>query len=347
MTWQDPQKIDVIAPNFKRRLSGVTATIVRLVPLQSDDIAIAASGPCLPEHVPQIKLGQLLSMSRHGPSGARVWHARRNTEMLAGLVLRYAFGKDLRLLFTSASQRQHTGYSRWLIARMDRVIATSAKGARYLERPPDIVLHGIDAQTFSPHGPIADESVLGPGPRIGCFGRIRAQKGTDVFVDAMMHVLRDRPGTALVMGRATDKHKSFLDGLKAKVAAAGMTDRIRFLPEVEVHEIAQWYRALDLFVAPQRWEGFGLTPLEAMASGVPTIATRVGAFEDLIIDGAVGALIDPGDTAAMASIAAHYLDDPILRANQAEAARAHILENFQIEGEASRLVEIYRDMLAS
>ena len=54
--FSDPRQIDVIAPNFKRRLSGVTSTIVRLVPIQAQDIAIAAVGPVLPEHVPQIRL---------------------------------------------------------------------------------------------------------------------------------------------------------------------------------------------------------------------------------------------------------------------------------------------------
>ena len=77
--FSDPRQIDVIAPNFKRRLSGVTSTIVRLVPIQAQDIAIAAVGPALPDHVPQIRLRYLITLPRRGPHCARVWHARRNT----------------------------------------------------------------------------------------------------------------------------------------------------------------------------------------------------------------------------------------------------------------------------
>ena len=353
MDWQDPNSIDVIAPNFKRRLSGVTATIVRLLPLQARDIAIATAAPALPPEVPQIKLAGLLTMARSGPSGPRVWHARRNTEMLGGLLLKHLLRKDLRLLFTSASQRHHTSYSRWLIARMDRVVATSAKGAAYLDRPADVVLHGIDTDSFHPLAAKRAAQADAPGlqdaapPFIGCFGRIRAQKGTDVFVEAMIDTLRDRAGTAIVMGRATQKHEGFLDGLRDKIAAAGMTERIRILPEVPVEEMAAWYQRLDLFIAPQRWEGFGLTPLEAMACGVPTIATRVGAFEELVRDGETGALIAPGNAQAMADAANRYLDDPDRLTSHAENARAHVTARFRIEQEATALNAIYREMLST
>lgn len=343
-----PDSVDVIAPNFKHRLSGVTATIVRLLPWQAQDIAIAAAAPNLPPDLPHIPMAALLTMSRNGPNGARIWHARRNSEMLAGLVLKHVLRKNLRLLFTSASQRQHTGYTRWLIARMDRVVATSAKGAGYLQRPADVILHGIDCDSFTPPENRAAAQAalgLGPGPIIGCFGRIRAQKGTDVFVEAMIDALKDAPGTAIVMGRATSKHQDFLAGLQQKVAAAGMTDRIRVLPEVPVQDMARWYQALDLFVAPQRWEGFGLTPLEAMACGVPTIATRVGAFEELVQDGTTGALIPPGDRDAMVAAIRPYLNDPTLCATQGKAARAHVAARFRIQDEARALNNIYRQML--
>lgn len=112
----DFSNIQVIAPNFKKRLSGVTATIVRLVPIQSRDIGIVATGPVLPNHVPQIPLGSLITMPRRP---ARVWHARRNVEMIGGLALKYFLRKNLKLVFTSASQRKQTKLTRWLIRRMD------------------------------------------------------------------------------------------------------------------------------------------------------------------------------------------------------------------------------------
>lgn len=344
----DPAAIDVIAPNFKRRLSGVTATVVRLVPLQAREIAIAAVAPDLPDHVPQIPLSALLTMSR---ARRRVWHARRNSEMLVGLALKHLLRKRLKLLFTSASQRHHTRYSRWLIRQMDAVISTSRRTASYLDRPSTVILHGIDTEGFAPapdKPALKARMGLPEGPLIGCFGRIRAQKGTDVFVDAMIAALRDRPGAAaLVMGRATEPHKPFLQGLKQRVADAGLDGRILFRPEVPVHEMADWYRTLDLFVAPQRWEGFGLTPLEAMACGVPAIATTVGAFEELVVDDRTGRLIPPGDAGAMAAAVTDLLDHPAERDAMARAARAHVEAEFRLEREARAITAIYRELLSA
>ncbi|QXT41340.1 glycosyltransferase family 4 protein [Gymnodinialimonas ceratoperidinii] len=345
----DPDTLDVLVPNFKKRLSGVTATIVRLVPLQARAMALAAVSPDLPGHVPQIRLSQLLTMARRGPSGARVWHARRNTEMLAGLALKHVLRKRLKLLFTSASQRKHTGYTKWLIEQMDHVIATSQKTASYLERPADVILHGIDVATFTPpedRAALRARLGLPDGVLIGCYGRIRAQKGTGDFVEAMIPVLEANPeAVGLVMGRATSEHGAYEAGLKERVAAAGLSDRLLFLPEVPVHEMADWYRVLDLFVAPQRWEGFGLTPLEAMACGVPCIATTVGAFPELLTE-QTGTLVDPQDTLAMTAAITRYATDPALRQQQGGAARRHVEQNFRIEQEAEAILAVYRRLLA-
>ncbi|GFE65771.1 glycosyltransferase family 4 protein [Litoreibacter roseus] len=340
--------VDVIAPNFKRRLSGVTATVVRLVPLQAKDVAIAAACPVPLTGVPQVSLGAVLTMSRR----RRVWHARRNVEMLAGLFLKHVLRKDLKLLFTSASQRHHTGLTKWLIAQMDRVVATSHKTAGYLNRDADVIYHGIDTQAFCPpkHKAALRHSIGLPRTEtlIGCYGRIRAQKGTDVFVDALLRVLPDHPDlTGLVMGRALPKDQDFLAEQKAKVAAAGASHRILFLPEVPVWEMAKWYQALDIYVAPQRWEGFGLTPLEAMSCGVPAIATRVGAFEELIKAGETGDLVYPGDPDQMATKLKAALDAPEALADWSEAARAHVVAEFPLQKEAEKLVEIYRALLSS
>ncbi|WP_323783553.1 glycosyltransferase family 4 protein [Thalassovita sp.] len=343
----DVSQVDVIAPNFKKRLSGVTSTIFRLVPLQAEKIAIVATGPVIPADVPGMPLAALLTMNRR----RRVWHARRNIEMIAGIALKTLLGKNLKLMFTSASQRHHTGLTKWLIRRMDEIVATSAKSAAYLERPAHVIHHGIDAERFSPS---TDKAALRrqlglpeTGMLIGCYGRIRAQKGTDVFVDAMIRVLPRHPGaTALVMGRATKKYQDFERELRDRVAAAGLSDRILFLPEVPVLEMAGFYQVLDLYVAPQRWEGFGLTPLEAMSCGAPVVATRVGAFEELVAEGETGTLVDPGDIDAMTVAVDAALSDPGRLAQWSTAARDRVLAQFQLQQEADALIAIYRRLLS-
>jgi mannosyltransferase len=346
-------EIEVIVPNFKRRLSGVTATIARLVPIQAGRISLATLGPGLPSGFPSLDFLGLLRMPRTRPEGGpRVWHARRNTEMIGGLFAKHILRKRLRLVFTSASQREHTWLTRWLIGRMDAVIATSGQTAEYLERPATVILHGIDTARFRPASAEEKTSLrrgLGlpaDGPIVGCYGRIRAQKGTDVFVDAMARLIPERPGlTAIVMGRSTSRHEEFERSLRERVEKAGLSDRILFLPEVTVDAMADWYRVLDLFIAPQRWEGFGLTPLEAMSCGVPVVATTVGAFPELVVEGETGALVPPGDVDAMTGAAAGFLDDATRRAGAADAARRHMLDGFRIEDEAEAIIAVYRSLL--
>ncbi len=339
-------KIEVIAPNLKRSLSGVTATIVRLLPVQARSIGIVATGPGLPAHVPHVPLWSVIRMSGRT---CRVWHARRNTEMLFGLILRHVLRKRLKLVFTSASQRHHTRYTRLLISGMDAVVATSRKSASYLRRPSRVIIHGIDTGTFHPpEDRHAHRRSLGLSGNvtIGCYGRIRRQKGTDVFVDAMLAVLPQHVGvTALVMGRAAHKHVSFLQDLREKVTRAGLQDRILFLPEVPVEEMPRWYQALDLLVAPQRWEGFGLTPLEAMACGVPVIATTVGAFDELVVEGETGRLIPPGDAEHMRAAVDTTLASPATLQQWSTASRRHVEAGFRIEDEATALNALYRELL--
>jgi mannosyltransferase len=337
--------IQVIAPNFKRRLSGVTATIVRLVPVQSKRISIVATGPGLPAHVPHVPVWRLPFLKRT----RRVWHARRNTEMLAGLALKYIFRQPLKLLFTSASQRTHSGYTKWLIGQMDGVVATSAKTASYLERACDINLHGIDLTDFTPID-MATRTRLRqklnlPDTRIvGCFGRIRAQKGTDLFIDAFIEMAKfDADLVAVVLGRALLKDQKFLEDLKVKISQNGLTDRVVFPDEVPVDQIADWYRVLDLYIAPQRWEGFGLTPLEAMACGVPVVATDVGAFSEIVCSDA-GQIVPIGEVTPMVQAARRLLGEDASCLSQ--AARAHVESDFSLEREANTLIDIYKKLLA-
>lgn len=347
----DPGKIDVIAPNLKRRYSGVSSTVFRLVPVQAEKIAIATTGPVLPSDIPQFSPAKLPFLSRFGPSGFRVWHARRNIEMLVGLLLKYVLRKRLKLVFTSAAQRRRGEYSRWLIRQMDAVIAASGKAHSYLGVPATVVLHGIDAEEFSPSN---DRSALrarlgldADALIVGCFGRIREQKGTDIFVDAMIDLLPRHPtAQGIIMGGVTQAQQAFVDGLKSKIDAAGLADRLRILPEDKGFSIAPWFQASDIYVAPQRWEGFGLTPLEAMSCGVPVVATRVGAFEDLVVPDETGFLVPPEDLTQLTAATDKLMSDASLRASMAKASRRKVVNQHQIEHEADAIIDIYRRLIA-
>lgn len=340
----------VIAPNFKKRLSGVTSTIVALVPKQREmGVKIAALAPNgLPDSVPRVRFRDLWKLWRRPTRGQiRVWHARRNTEMLPGIFMRDVFRMPLKLVFTSAAQRNHSGYTKWLIRRMDAVIATSRQAASYLDVAHTITMHGIDTERFfPPAGKSAAKAAIGLNPEkkhIGCFGRIRHQKGTDRFVEAMIAAMPANPAwIAVITGRVTAEHQGFADAMQAKIAAAGLTDRFLFSGEVD--DVRPWYQALDLFAAPQRWEGFGLTPLEAMACGVPVIATPVGAFPDLVAHDVTG-LVTANDDSAYAAAVALLLADDQRRERMAASCRAHIERNFRLEREAGDINAIYDSLV--
>ena len=345
--------IEVIAPNFNRRYSGVTSTIVRLVPLQAETVKIVGTGLNLSGDVPQISALELLRMAFTRPSSRpfRIWHARRNIEMLAGLLLKHVLRSPMKLVFTSAAQRHHTAYTRFLIRQMDAVIATTAKAKTYLQVPARVIMHGVDIETFVPAADRRADWAAGGLPGrfgIGCFGRIRHQKGTDLFVETMIGVLPDFPDfTAVVLGLATADNADFENGLKERIAAAGLSERIQFLGELPIAEVVAWFRRLSLFIAPQRWEGFGLTPLEAMASAVPVVATTVGAFPEIIVEGETGHLVPPDDLAAMETATRDLLADPVRLAAMSRSARRHVEEKFPIRGEADRIIAVYERLWTS
>jgi mannosyltransferase len=347
----DISDVEIIAPNLKRRLSGVTSTIVQLIPCQIRlGIRIAALGPGLPPDLPRLKWPQLAGLWRP-PAGRRhrVWHARRNNEMAAGILLRHVLRMPLKLVFTSAAQRRHTSYTRWLIRRMDAVIATSSRSGSFLKVPHTVIQHGVDLALFHPpEGPDDTITATGlPGRHlVGCFGRVRHQKGTDLFVQAMIALLPQYPDwTAVISGRVTPEHTAFADKLKADIAAAGLADRIVFIGEVP--DIKVWYRRLTLYVAPSRNEGFGLTPLEAMASKTAVVASDAGAYAEMIVSGENGVIVPPGDGKALTAAIATYLADPALAAAQGETALRHVRENFALEKEATAIARIYQELLGA
>ncbi|MDI7860922.1 glycosyltransferase family 4 protein [Rhizobiaceae bacterium n13] len=341
----DIADVDVIAPNFKRRLSGVTSTIVQLVPKQRAlGQRVATLGPGLPADIAHIRFRDLLSLWQP-PKGRnhRVWHARRNTEMLPGILMRDVLRMPVKLLFTSAAQRRHSGYTKFLIRKMDAVIATSTRSGSFLDVPHTVIQHGVDLERF--HPPCGPEDTIAatglPGKYlVGCFGRVRPQKGTDLFVHAMIELLPQHPDwTAVISGRITPEHKAFADGLKADIAAAGLSERMVFLGEVD--DIKPWYRRLSLYVAPSRNEGFGLTPLEAMASQTAVVTSDAGAYSEMTIEGETGSVVPAGNRDALTTAIGGYMADPAKTLEAGRKALDHVRTNFALECEAVALGAIY------
>src|SRR5271163_3093521 len=239
--------LEVIIPNLNWRYSGGTAVNRTIAPLIAKRWRAAwCGGPDQPEGIAALSLGDLLRLRFRPPSHGkvRIWHARRNVEMLAGLFLNL-FGYRFAMIFNSASQRPKTWLTNFLIARMDAVIATSEMAAEYIPRPATVIHHGIDVEVYRPpadrRAAFAETGLPGRYG-IGIFGRVRRQKGADLFVEVMCRLLPKYPDfTAVVIGLVTVDNLTFVEGLKRQVAAAGLTERIRFLGELPVEEVPLWY----------------------------------------------------------------------------------------------------------
>src|SRR5690606_35237587 len=113
----------------------------------------------------------------------------------------------------SAAQRKHSLYTTLLINRMDALIATSPAAAGYLKRPAAVIPHGVDTKRFRPSqdkARLRADFGLDDGLLIGCFGRIRPSKGTDLLIDAMIPIMQRHGQVRLVLsGLTKSKHRKF------------------------------------------------------------------------------------------------------------------------------------------
>lgn len=339
--------VEVIVPNLTFRYSGVTATNRMIAPRIAAMMNTAWLGRDAPDGVTQLRWGDLWRLRGQPGNGPRIWHARRNVEMTVGVLLK-GLGWPLALVFTSVGQRQHTALTRWLIARMDAVIAPSEISKSYLRRPATVIHHGIDTERYKPPADrVAAWRETGlPGRYgIGCFGRVREQKGTDIFVTAMCRLLPRHPDfTAVVIGEVTPDQRPFGAKLKAEVEIAGLSDRVRFLGLRPIEELPLWYQRISIYAFTPRNEGFGLTLLEAMAAETALVASRAGAAEVVVADGQTGILVPPGDVDAMTEALETLMRDTDRARRLGQAARARVTAKFSIDAEAARIAEVYRQV---
>src|SRR5450432_1047555 len=336
----------LIVPNLHRRYSGVTATNRMVAPKLAKMFRAAWFGSDVPDGIARMGTSDLAKLWRRRNS--LIWHARRNNEMITGVLLR-SLGWPLKLVFTSAAQRHHSWITRWLIRRMDAIIATNDISASFLKRDATVIPHGVDTDVYAPPADRAAafaEAGLPGRYAVGCFGRVRAQKGSDVFVDAMCRLLPRYPDfTAVMVGAVTVDQTAFANDLRQRIAAAGLASRIVITGELEIEEVQRWYRRLTIYAFTSRNEGFGLTLIEAMAVGAALVSSRAGAAELVVEDGVTGVLTPPGDADALAAALEPLMRDPARAAAMGVRARARVEERFSLDAEAERIAEVYRTLV--
>jgi len=172
-----------------------------------------------------------------------------------------------------------------------------------------------------------------PGQHLVFVGRLAAVKGVAVLIRAVTALAPDHPGLRLTLiGDGPERA-----ALEAEARAGGAADRIAFAGARTQQEVAETLARADLFVLPSFAEGVPVVLMEAMASGLPVVATRIAGIPELVEDGISGRLVPPGNQAALTEAIATLLADPEAAAAMGRAGRAKVEAGFDIATEAAKI----------
>ena len=336
---------NVIIANLHWRHTGVSSTIKDLFPFHQKgmDVGMVDWGDLK-------TLFFLLIRGYSKPNGVaryRVLHTRRATDMILGIFLRDVLQQKWKLVFTSAANHPHSRMFQWLLGKMDVLIATSSFTYNFLnkEKCSAEIHHGIDTTRYHPDPKLSEGKHAGEGTAIGCVGRVRHAKGVDLFVDAMVQVLPDhRQYQAIIAGLCKPRDEPYKEQLLAKVTTANLQQRIIFSGEVDTGHMAQLYRSMVLCIACSRSEGFGLTPFEALASGIPVVASKTGAWP-ILIDDDIGRVVEIDSSKKLIEATNEILANDSLRESMRKLARAKAVECFPITKEALEINKVYESLI--
>lgn len=158
-------------------------------------------------------------------------------------------------------------------------------------------------------------------------------------LDALLHALTSLPQVyTVIVGEGPERA-----GLLALSEQLGLTGRVRFAGQQE--DVWPWLTALDIFSLSSDWEGMSNALLEAMAVGLPVVATAVGGTPEVVVDGVTGLLVPLRDPPALAEAVVRLLRDPDLRHRMGEAGRERVLQCFSVEQMVERTQALYEHLL--
>jgi glycosyltransferase involved in cell wall biosynthesis len=212
-----------------------------------------------------------------------------------------------------------------------------------LGRTVEHVPKGVDVDTFSPQGPNMRHTLGVEGKRVALVvSRLVPIKNVALAVDALAIAARECPALVLVI--AGDG--PLRGALDARIASLGLTDRVVFGGRVPHDRVPEWYRTADVFVLPSEFDNSPNVALEAMASGVPVVATDVGGLRLYVTSGVNGDLVPAGDAGALARAMLRYVNDADLAASVGRRNRADVVAGFSWAQSAQVLRRVYERVLA-
>ncbi|MHC3469803.1 glycosyltransferase [Streptomyces sp. 7R007] len=249
------------------------------------------------------------------------------------------------------SPHERIGTERQIGRTCARVLATCTDEVHELAElgvPPRrvaVVPCGVDTAHFHPQGPVDDRPRLRPHRLLAC-GRLVPRKGYDRAIRALTRL----PDAELLVAGGpepglldTDPEAERLLKLAER---AGLGERVRLLGAVDPDRMPALIRSADLVLCTPAYEPFGIVPLEAMACGVPVVATDVGGHRDTVADGHTGRLVTPGDPWAIADAVGALLADDGLRRRYGRAGRERVLARYTWQRVADGCEQVYQRVLA-
>ena len=200
-----------------------------------------------------------------------------------------------------------------------------------------IVHCGVEPERYAPSSD--PDPGRAPGERMLFVGRLAGIKGVPVLLAALADLAARRPAARLALvGDGPERA-----AIEAEAARLGVAERVEFLGYLGQAEVAAELARSDLFVLPSFAEGVPVVLMEAMASGLPVVATRVAGVGELVEDGVAGRLVAPGDIASLTAAIEALLADPERRAAMGRAGRAKVEAEFDVRREAARLAALFDD----
>jgi sugar transferase (PEP-CTERM/EpsH1 system associated) len=256
------------------------------------------------------------------------------TAWLAGVPLRIHAEHGRDSVEMSGRHRKYNTLRRLLAPFVDTFVPVSADLGAWLRHTVGVPQHkirmianGVDTTHFTP----GSEREPGATPTIwiGTVGRIDRIKNHDGLLDAFALLLAAFPLQQADLRLAIVGDGPLLPALRERVAREAWGHQV-WLPGARA-DVAQIMRSFSVFVLPSLSEGTPVTIMEAMATGLPVVASRVGGVPQLVLDGQTGLLSDPADPHSLAGAIGAYIADPALAGRHGAAGRARVQAHFCVD----------------
>ncbi len=247
-----------------------------------------------------------------------------------------------RFLYYPADRRWLRSFP--LVLAVSTEIAQTLLRAGLAPAQVRVLLNGINVAAFSNSAEArhAARRKWGVDPQdvvLGAVGRIERQKRFDLLLEVVARLRTEIPAVrALIAGEG-----SLRRGLEDQVRRLGLGDRVQFVGHV--HPVQDFYAGLDFYVQTSEYEGTPNVVLEAMAMGIPVVATNAGGTGDLLRHGREGWLVPEFQAAAVAEAVQEALRHPALARQRAQSARARVDSEFSFPRRCETLEAIYAELV--